>query len=118
MTTIGIIGSRRRNTLVDARMVEAAFLSVYHPGDRIVSGGCPRGGDRFAESLAAQYDVPIVIHRADWARYGRRAGFVRNVDIARDADVLIACVAADRTGGTEHTIREFQKAGKSRVVLV
>jgi hypothetical protein len=48
---------------------------------------------------------------------GPGAGFLRNTDIAKDADVLIAVVAADRTGGTEDTIRKVQKMGK-RVILV
>ena len=39
----------------------------------------------------------------------RGAGFVRNGDIAKDSDVLIACVAPDRTGGTEDTIKKFLK---------
>ena len=104
---IGIVGSRRRNTPEDLQMVEGAFSSVYEPGDTLVSGGCPQGGDRFAEILALKRDIPIKIHRAEWNRYGRSAGFKRNTYIAQDADVLIACVAEDRTGGTEDTIRKF-----------
>ena len=107
--TIGIVGSRRRATTKDARMVEAAFLDVYQPGDHIVSGGCPQGADSFAEHLAKRYEVPIKIHYAAWKRLGKRAGFARNGDIAAEADVLIACVSADRTGGTEDTIRKWQR---------
>jgi hypothetical protein len=61
--------------------------------------------------------VGITIHHADWKRHGRAAGFVRNALIAADADVLIAVVAADRTGGTEDTVRKAEKLGK-RVILV
>ena len=107
MKVIGIVGSRRRNTKEDLMKVAKALGDVYEVGDTIVSGGCPQGGDRFAEILAAKQDVPIKIHRAEWGKYGRSAGFKRNIYIAQDADVLIACVAADRTGGTEDTIRKF-----------
>lgn len=35
-----------------------------------------------------------------------------------EADVLIACVAEDRKGGTEDTIKKFQKLGKTQLILV
>jgi len=108
MKVIGIVGSRKRNELKDFDKVEACFLSVYQNGDSIVSGGCPKGGDRFAELLAEKYKAPIVIYEADW-KLGKHAGFLRNTDIAKDADVLIACVAPDRKGGTEDTIKKFKK---------
>ncbi len=82
---------------------------MYQEGDTLVSGGCPRGGDRFCEILAAELKIPLKIHVAQWATLGRGAGFARNTDIARDAEVLIAVVAPDRTGGTEDTIRKFHK---------
>ncbi len=116
---IGIIGSRRRNTADDEAATEQAFLDVFAPGDTLVSGGCPKGGDRFCERLALIHKVPIMIHHADWENLGRSAGFARNTYIARDADVLIAVVAADRKGGTEDTIRKFQKLHPDgQVILV
>jgi len=117
MKAIGIVGSRRRNTPEDFRLCKEAFLTVYEPGDTIVSGGCPTGGDRFAEVIAAKHGVPIKIHPAQWSLYGRSAGFQRNGLIAADADVVIAVVSGDRTGGTEDTIRKAEKQGKE-IILV
>lgn len=112
---IGIVGSRRRDGLEDYRACLAAFETVYRPGDKLVSGGCPLGGDRFAEMIAKARGLTITIHCPDWNGLGRRAGFARNTSIARDADVLIAVVAEDRTGGTEDTIRKAQSLGKKVV---
>lgn len=114
---IGMIGSRRRNTDDDYSDCLSAFLDVYGSGDTLVSGGCPRGGDRFAERIARTFDVPITIHHPDWSK-GRFAGLERNGLIARDADVLIAVVADDRRGGTEDTIRKYHALGKTDVILV
>jgi hypothetical protein len=47
-------------------------------------------------------------------RTGKRSG----MPFARDADVLIACAAPDRKGGTEDTIRKYLKLGKTRLILV
>lgn len=114
--TIGIVGSRRRDSNEDFEMCLSAFERVYTKGDTIVSGGCPKGGDRFAEIIAVRYDIPIEIHYPDWDHYGRSAGLRRNTLIANDADILIAVVAADRRGGTEDTIRKF--GDKKPMVIV
>jgi hypothetical protein len=114
---IGIVGSRRRSTQEDFGLVRDAFIKVYQPGDAIVSGGCPVGGDRFAEDIASDMQIPITIYNAAWKIYGRSAGHKRNTFIAADADVLIACVAYDRTGGTEDTIRKYSKT-KNLLILV
>lgn len=121
MKVIGIVGSRRRNGASDLKAVEDALLTNYEDGDRLVSGGCPQGADHFAEYLAKKHQIPITIHYAKWSKYGTRAGFIRNADIAQDADILIAAVAADREGGTEDTIKKFLNLlGKSpdKVILI
>lgn len=108
MKTIGIVGTRSRDSFgIDFPPVREAFKRIYADGDQLVSGGCPKGADRFAELIAKVEEVPIMIHYAQWNKHGRSAGFVRNGDIARDADVLIACISPDRTGGTEDTIKKF-----------
>lgn len=117
MKTIGIIGSRRRNSQGDFEQCKKKFLEIYEDGDQIVSGGCSRGGDRFAEILAEKYQVPIKIYYAKWDKLGKGAGFARNTDIARDSDVLIAVVANDRTGGAEDTIKKAGKMHKTIILL-
>ncbi|GAG40758.1 unnamed protein product [marine sediment metagenome] len=120
---IGIVGTRERNTEQDFQIVSQAFSTVVedyagrkgansgHPLDDIelVSGGCPTGADRFAERIAREWQLPITIFYAGWARHGKGAGFLRNEQIVKRANVLIACVAVGRKGGTEDTIRRFQR---------
>jgi len=115
---IGIIGTRRRNTEKDFKLTEKKFLSIYKKGDTLVSGGCPKGGDRFAEIISEKYRIPITIFRADWKNKGKIAGFLRNTNIAEDSDILIACVSSDRTGGTEDTIKKYLKLGKKELILI
>lgn len=117
MKTIAIIGSRRRDSQKDFEATLKVFLSVYEYGDDMVSGGCPKGGDRFAEVIAKKQQIPIKIYYAQWNKLGKRAGFDRNTDIARDGDVIIAVVAPDRKGGTEDTIVKAEGLGKE-ILLV
>ncbi len=118
MKKIGIIGSRTRDSSFAFDLVKNKFLEIYKEGDRIVSGGCPKGGDRFAEVIAKQYGIPILIFYPNWNKYKKGAGFVRNSDIANESDYLIACITSNRTGGTEDTIKKFEKLNKGEVYVV
>jgi hypothetical protein len=116
--TIGIVGSRRRNTSEDLYKCSMALAKIYEDGDKLVSGGCEKGGDAFAEKLAKGMGLTITIHFPHWnGPAGKAAGFVRNTKIAEDCDVLIALVAEDRTGGTEDTVKKALKLGK-KVILI
>lgn len=109
MRRIGVIGTRRKNSWEDFVRMKSGFINQYKKGDWIVSGGCPAGGDKFAERIARENGIPIITFHPNWEKYGKRAGFVRNTDIAKYSNILIAMVADDRKGGTEDTIRKFEK---------
>lgn len=131
---VGIVGSRRLDGVENYDLVRNAFSDVMVQYSRmlsemtIVSGGCPIGGDRFAELIAARHIVEIIIHRPDKSAHpdlpepfrSTRQNYDRNTLIARDSeDVLIACVASDRTGGTEDTIEKFERLHPAgRLILV
>lgn len=119
MKKIGIVGSRRRDTAKDRMLVTNKFMELYEEGDQIVSGGCPNGGDKFAEIISKANGIPITIFYPNWKRFGNIAGFERNTYIADESDILIACVAEDRKGGTEDTIKKFlKKHDKEKLYLV
>jgi len=58
-----------------------------------VSGGC-RGVDTLAERFCKLHGYPIKVFNADWATYGKRAGYLRNKQMAEyaaeDNGMLIA----------------------------
>jgi hypothetical protein len=137
MLRIGIVGSRRRNTQTDKLQVTQRLIQIlensepfsqrfYDPSFEwknyvtLVSGGCPKGADRFAEELAVELNLPIILHLPDKSKlpacpqrwHFAEINFERNQWIARDSDILIACVADDRKGGTEDTIKHFLKTYK------
>jgi len=119
MKTIGIIGTRSRDSQADLLMCEKKFFEIYEKGDKLVSGRCSRGGDRFCEYIANKYSIPIKIYPADWKQYGKAAGFIRNEYIAKDADTIMALLPNDgsHSYGTEDTIQKAIKLGK-QILLV
>jgi hypothetical protein len=126
MINIGIIGSRTRDTLDDFNLVLSKVISLTIHGNidtrknfyTIISGGCPKGADSFARDIAKIINIPIIEHLPEWDRFGIKAGLIRNTYIARDSNILIACVSKDRKGGTEDTIRKYLKLGKDELYLV
>lgn len=116
--TIGIVGSRKRDTKKDFRRVESAFILLFEPGDMIISGLCSTGGDRFAAMLQDKYDMDYVWFPADWGRFGNGAGKHRNTFIANASDYLIA-TPVRKPGGTDDTIAKFiRKHGKDNLMLL
>lgn len=111
---VGIVGSRRRNNLPDRKLVfEIVQRAIAKYPDKkiiIVSGGCRKGADHFAEEAAKFFGVePLLFPVSDdppvksrW-EYRERA-FARNYDIAANSDIVFALVHEDRTGGTENTV--------------
>ena len=111
---LGIVGSRRRNSLEDKELIRQRIIELKP--DSLVSGGCSKGADRFAEELAIELDLSIEIFRPNLkgnptpTRYDMiKAYYARNQQVAIASDRLIALVAPDRKGGTEHTIGVFNR---------
>lgn len=107
---IGIIGSRRRDEKEDLDLIHQEFKKLWDPRKDtvIVSGLCPKGGDRFATVLYQRYRTRKLWFPPEW-HLGRHCTFVRNTEVARWSDYLIATPAPDRKGGTEDTIKKFTR---------
>src|SRR5437763_8078674 len=74
-----VTGSR---TWTDTATIRAALGTVWGDGTAVlVSGACPRGADRIAEQIWTGWGGRVERHPADWARYGRSAGFRRNAEM-------------------------------------
>lgn len=54
----------------------------------IVAGGA-RGVDTTARVLAERFDIAYKEFPADWDKYGKKAGYLRNVQMADYADALV-----------------------------
>jgi len=74
---------------------------------QIVSGGA-NGADRLGERYAAQKGYGIQQFLANWTKYGKSAGYIRNKEMADYADALIA-FWDQKSKGTGHMINIAKK---------
>lgn len=126
MRRIGIIGSRARNVRTDYQLVQDAFFEIYQEGDWIVSGHCPVGGDAFAEKIAYDYGIPILLFPPK--KKIREEFFARNTSIAKFSHIIIACLKSPseplesilkrKTGGSEDTLKKFRKFSPNGQIIV
>jgi len=56
----------------------------------VVFCGLAYGVDLLGERYAKLRGIPVEYFPADWDKYGRKAGYLRNIEMADKADALIA----------------------------
>lgn len=103
---IAIVGSRG---FTDLNQV-SAYVRALPPGTIIVSGGA-MGVDRAAENAAKRAGMETKIFPANWPLYGKRAGYLRNVDIVTTSDRVVAFWDG-QSKGTLHSIELARKQRK------
>lgn len=105
MRTI-IAGSR---TVTEYHHVEQAVRDCgWYPS--VVISGTARGADKLGEEWARENGVPVERFPADWNKYGKRAGYVRNEWMAEEADSLIV-LWDGKSKGTAHMIEIANRYG-------
>jgi hypothetical protein len=82
-----------------------------------IVSGTAKGADKLGERYAEERQYPIKRFPADWGSFGKRAGYIRNTEMAEYADALIAFWNGE-SKGTEHMINlAKEKSLKVRIVL-
>jgi hypothetical protein len=105
MRTI-IAGSR---TITDYSTVfNAMNFSQLKP--TIILSGCAEGADKLGERWAKEHNIPIERYPANWNKYGKKAGYLRNAEMVEKADALVA-IWDGVSRGTKHTIDLANKKG-------
>jgi len=76
----------------------------------VVISGTARGVDRAGEMWAYERHIPIERFPADWANLGRKAGYMRNVEMSEKAEAAVICWNGS-SKGTKHMIDIAKRKG-------
>ena len=102
---VGISGCRSfTNYAVFEKKMDIWRLGHLVKIDAIISGGA-LGVDTLAKLYAENHNIPFTVYEADWkGEHKLKAGLVRNVDIVKACDHLIA-FPSTKSIGTKHAIK-------------
>ena len=128
MLKIAIVGSRK---LLDYDKFKQAvdeaipkleigiehFRDVEFGNIEIVSGGAT-GVDTLARKFAENNKLNFTEFPADWTKYGKAAGPIRNQQIAEYADFCIAIYYKEISRGTKNCVLCFEDLSKKTVVMI
>lgn len=102
-----IAGSRH---IEDDTLVYRAINQSCFDITEVVSGTA-RGIDTLGEQWAKAHNIPCKRFPPDWDKHGKKAGILRNVEMAEYADALVA-VWDGFSRGTAHMIDSMTLLGK------
>lgn len=105
MKTI-IAGSR---SIINKDMVEQAIQESNFEITEVVCG-LARGVDSLGKNWAIKNNIPVKEFPADWDTHGRKAAYLRNVEMVKYGEALIA-IWDGESKGTNHVITEARKHG-------
>ena len=112
-----VAGSRgiTSKAAVMAALRDAYLWAAINP--TCIVSGAARGVDQLGEQIARDAGLLVDSHPANWNLHGRRAGFLRNEEMAANADALVA-VWDGHSPGTKHMIAAARARGLRVYCLV
>lgn len=91
------------------------FLDRYENEIEILTG-CAGGVDKYARFYAKLKGYPLKVYDADWDKYGLAAGPIRNDEMLREADGVIA-VWDGKSKGTADSVERAHRRGIPLVII-
>lgn len=119
ITRILIAGGRDFADYEMLSSVVSEFLSG-HVGDVEIVSGHAKGADALGERYATEHGIPLVVMKAEWGKYGKAAGVIRNRQMLDYISLATPAVFAfwdGKSHGTKHTIETSRKMGIEPTVI-
>lgn len=106
------------NTLAGFRKINKLIARISDDPEKdvtIIEGGA-KGADRVGRLWAKEFGARCQTFKADWDTHGKRAGILRNCEMAEHATHLIAFWDGE-SRGTKHMIEEARRKGLKVAVV-
>lgn len=105
---IGMVGSRNYYDEINVRLVvDAIPIAFWKKNFVIVSGGA-KGVDSWAIDEAKELDLATMVLRAEWNRFGKGAGMIRNELLVNTCHLLFVFWDGS-SPGTRHVMSHAKK---------
>lgn len=81
-----------------------------------IVSGTAKGADQLGEQYAKERGYALMRYPADWDKHGKSAGYIRNKEMAKNADGLIAFWDG-KSRGTKHMIDLAREQGLKVIIV-
>ena len=99
----------------DKAAIEREIRRFMHAdGGLVVIEGEARGADLLAREVADELEIPVLTFPADWVKYGRAAGPIRNTQMLKEGKpdrVLAFHANILLSKGTKNMVAQAKQAG-------
>ena len=107
-----VAGSR---SFQNYKLVEQELDKICDKISEIVCGEA-KGADTYGRIYAESHNIPIKSFPADWATYGKAAGYLRNSDMAKYAHKAIVFWDG-QSPGSKDMIDKMKEQGKEIIII-
>lgn len=94
----------------DNGTVERELREYAVPGNVLIHGGCPTGADAIADRYWRSQWLPIEVYPAEWQKYGKSAGPVRNQAMVNSKPDIVIGFLLHGSKGTADCLRRARGA--------
>lgn len=107
-----IAGCRDYNNYNEAKeYIDYCLSEIRKENEIIIVSGCASGADAIGERYAKEKGFKVEKHPANWNKYGKSAGPIRNKQMAEVSDYVI-CFWDQKSRGTKSMITYAKECGK------
>lgn len=120
---LAVVGSRHFNnydcfkqTLYEYFHTDVSFsMPGANPWHFSIITGDASGVDEMARKFAKENNLELGVFNAEWQKYGKSAGPIRNTEIVKNSDIMIAFLG--QGPGTKNAIKQMLAAGKPAIII-
>lgn len=109
-----IVGERGYNNWNEFQAIMDEFEKDHGLPKTIVSGG-PHEVDSLGARWAKLHGLELIEFIPEWKKYGKSAGIIRNTDVIKRADVVLALPTSE-SRGTRDSVHKAQSLNKILVI--
>lgn len=99
----------------DYDLLETGMSKTFWHFEEIVCG-MAKGADTWGRKYAEKWKIPVKEFPADWEKYGKAAGSIRNKQMADYADAALVFIW-DNSRGSKNMIETMKKLNKPVYVV-
>ena len=115
MIKLAIVGGRYFSDYNKFKIIVSEHIKDIGVPNEIISGGAI-GVDTMAEKYANENNIPIIVFKPDWNKYGKKAGILRNTDII-EASTHVLALPCKQSIGTYDSINKAKKLNKELTIV-